>query len=137
MPQPAPPSRGRRGSDLGGAAGDYAGADRRAGLGRRTEQRARSLMSGKIIVGDCELSVDCVIRNLSAQGARVSAPPGIELPDAVGLLIVRDGLYWDAAVAWRKGDELGLTFRGVRHELESNTDPALRSVRALWAALVL
>ncbi len=135
MTQLAPPSLGRRGSDHGEVSPKYVGPERRASQGRRVDLRARSLMTGKVIVGDCEMSADCVIRNLSSRGARVTLPRTVELPSTVGLLIVREGVYCEAAVAWRKGDQLGLTFRG-RRDLKQNSDPELRLVRALWSAMV-
>ncbi|HLK24141.1 MAG TPA: PilZ domain-containing protein [Caulobacteraceae bacterium] len=132
----APPSLGRRAVDLGQAEpAKYAGAERRNGAARRVDLRARSLMTGKVIVGDCQMSVDCIIRNLSQRGARITIPRGIDLPALVGLMIVREGVYCEAAVAWRKGDQTGLAFR-TRHNLKTDTDPARRGVRALWSALV-
>jgi hypothetical protein len=132
----APTTIGRRSIDLGASSpAKYAGAERRTGLVRRVDLRARSLMSGKIVIGDCEMSIDCIIRNLSQRGARVSIPRGMDLPGEVGLLVVREGLFCDAAVAWRKGDLTGLAFR-ARHELRNDTDPSRRGVRALWSAMI-
>jgi hypothetical protein len=132
----APPSLGRRAIDLGHLSpAKYGGAERRTGLARRVDLRARSLMSGKLIVGDCQMSIDCVIRNLSSRGARVNVPRSIDLPGAVGLLIVREALYCEATVAWRNGDLTGLAFR-ARHDLRKDTDPVRRGVRALWSAMV-
>jgi hypothetical protein len=132
----APPSLGRRAIDLGHASpAKYGGAERRTGLARRDDRRARSLMSGKVVVGDGQMSVDCVIRNLSSRGARVSVPRSIDLPGAVGLLIVREGLFCEASVAWRRGDLTGLAFR-ARHDLRKDRDPSRRGVRALWSAMV-
>jgi PilZ domain-containing protein len=130
------PTRGRRSIDLGASSpAKYAGAERRTSGVRRTDLRARSLMSGKVIVGDGQMSIDCVIRNLSSRGARVTVPRSIDLPAAVGLLIVREALFCEAMVAWRKGDQTGLAFR-TRHDLRKDTDPSRRGVRALWSAMV-
>jgi hypothetical protein len=132
----APSTIGRRSIDLGASGpAKYAGAERRIGPVRRVDTRARSLMSGKLIVGDGQMSVDCVIRNLSSRGARVSVPRSIDLPGLVGLLIVREGLYCEAVVAWRNGELTGLAFR-ARHDLKKDTDPARRGVRALWSAMI-
>jgi len=129
------PTLGRRSIDLGASSpAKYAGAERRVSGVRRTDLRARSLMSGKVIVGDCQMSIDCVIRNLSPRGARITLPRAIDLPAAIGLLIVREGLFCEAAVAWRNGDQTGLAFR-ARHDLKKDADPSRRSVRALWSAM--
>jgi len=130
------PSLGRRSIDLGASnPAKYAGAERRLKEVRRTDVRARALMSGKVIVGDCQMSIDCVIRNLSSRGARVTVPRSIDLPVDVGLLIVREALLCEAKVAWRNGDQTGLAFR-ARHDLRKDTDPSRRGIRALWSAMI-
>lgn len=136
MTETAPFSIGRRAADFGApGAIEYIGPERRKGAARRVDLRARSLMTGRIVVGDCEAVVDCVIRNLSLRGARVRVPRSVDLPKLVGLVIVREGIYCEASVAWRRGDQVGLAFR-ARRDLKKNTiDPALRRVRALWSEL--
>ncbi|HEY3889547.1 MAG TPA: PilZ domain-containing protein [Caulobacteraceae bacterium] len=126
---------GRRTLDIAPQADPaFAGDDRRTGAVRRGGPRARSLLTGKIIIGDGRESHDCVVRNLSSKGARVRIGGAINLPGAVGLLVVKEGLLFDAAIAWRRGDQIGLTFSG-RHDLRHDVDPAHRQARALWTAL--
>jgi PilZ domain len=126
---------GRRAVDIGPKAeAGYAGAERRTGAVRREDQRARSLLTGKIVIGDGAVSHDCVIRNFSAKGARVRLAGAINLPGAVSLLVVKEGLLFDATIAWRRGDQIGLAFRG-QYDLRNDTDPAHRGARALWTAL--
>ena len=126
---------GRRAIDADPASQpEYAGAERRSGQARRLGVRSRSLLTGKIVLDDGAVSYDCVIRNLSTKGARVRIASSIGLPGEVGLLVVKEGLLFDAAVAWRRGDQIGLTF-SAQHDLRQGADPAHRGVRALWAAL--
>jgi hypothetical protein len=101
---------------------------------RRAYYRARTLFSGKIIIGDGSVSPDCVIRNLSIAGARVRISRSIELPGVVGLLVIKEGLLFDATVIWRNGEETGLTFSG-HHDLRRDTDPSRKIVRMLWDEL--
>jgi hypothetical protein len=101
---------------------------------RRAGHRTRALLSGKIIVGNGVMSPDCVIRDLSDGGARVRISGSIELPEAVGLLVIKDGLLFDATLAWRRGDETGLAFTG-RHDVRGDVDPAHRGVHRLWKEL--
>ena len=112
----------------------FDGPDQRTGMVRRAAPRTRSLLTGKIIIGDGRESHDCVVRNLSATGAHVRLAGAVNLPGTVGLLVVKEGLLFDAAIAWRRGDQIGLTFSG-QHDLRNDTDPAHRQARALWAAL--
>jgi hypothetical protein len=110
------------------------GAELPASLNHRADRRVRALLSGKIIIGNGLMSPDCVIRDLSPGGARVRVPRTIELPSRVGLLVIKDGLLFDAIVAWRRDDEAGLAFSG-QHDIRGDIDPAHRGVRALWAEL--
>ena len=126
---------GRRSVDTGPIAeAGYKGAERRTGVVRRAGARARSLLTGKIVIGDGAVSHDCVIRNFSARGARVRLAGTINLPSAVALLVVKEGLLFDATVAWRRGEQIGLAFSG-QHDLRTDVDPAHRGARALWTAL--
>jgi hypothetical protein len=125
---------GRRSNDFGRGAGGSPSRERRTGLVRRTGARARSLFTGKLIVGDGELSVDCVIRNLSSRGARVVLSRAIDLPAEVCLLILREDLLCEASVSWRNGEQTGLTFT-ARYDLKRDHDPARSRIRAIWKAL--
>jgi hypothetical protein len=125
---------GRRSVDIGPKADTaYKGAERRV-TGRRGDLRARSLLTGKIVIGDATVSHDCVVRNLSARGARVRLAGAVNLPGTVSLLVVREGLLFDATIAWRRGEQIGLAFTG-QHDLRTDADPAHRGARALWTAL--
>lgn len=125
---------GRRSVDIGPKADTaYKGAERRV-IGRRGDLRARSLLTGKIVIGDATVSHDCVVRNLSARGARVRLAGAVNLPGTVSLLVVREGLLFDATIAWRRGEQIGLAFTG-QHDLRTDADPAHRGARALWTAL--
>jgi hypothetical protein len=126
---------GRRSADAGPKAeAGYKGAERRTGDVRRADLRARSLLTGKILIGDGAVSHDCVIRNFSAKGARVRLAGAINLPGAVSLMVVKEGLLFDATIAWRRGEQIGLAFSG-QYDLRKDVDPAHRGARALWTAL--
>jgi hypothetical protein len=112
----------------------FDGADLRTGMVRRAAPRARSLLTGKIIIGDGRESHDCVVRNLSATGAHVRIAGAVNLPGTVGLLVVKEALLFDAAIAWRRGDLIGLTF-SAQYDLREDKDPAHRQARALWTAM--
>ncbi|HEY5006528.1 MAG TPA: PilZ domain-containing protein [Caulobacteraceae bacterium] len=112
----------------------FDGPDQRTGMVRRAAPRARSLLTGKIIIGDGRESHECVVRNLSATGAHVRIAGAVNLPGTVGLLVVKEALLFDAAIAWRRGDQIGLTF-SAQYDLREDRDPAHRQARALWTAL--
>jgi len=103
------------------------------GPDRRMAQRSRALLAGKLIVGNGAMSSDCTIRDMTDGGARIRISHAVGLPKAVMLLVIKDGLVFEANVAWRRGDELGLEFTR-RMDVR---DEAMRSLglRALWAEL--
>lgn len=104
------------------------------GLERRAEVRARALLAGKIVVMDGHISTDCTVIDSSENGARVRLPASVLLRPPLGLLLIRDGVFFDAEMAWRRSDEAGLAFT-ARHDLETDTDRSLKVVRTLWAQL--
>jgi len=104
------------------------------GSERRAAPRTRSLLSGKLVIAGGALSPDCAIRDLSLTGARIRLPATVDLPRDVGLLVIKNGVLFDATVVWRKEDLAGLAFTG-RHDLATSIDPALRAVRVLWKEL--
>jgi hypothetical protein len=112
----------------------FDGPDKRTGMVRRAAPRARSLLTGKIIIGDGRESHECVVRNLSATGAHVRIAGAVNLPGTVGLLVVKEALLFDATIAWRRNDQIGLTFT-ARYDLREDKDPAHRQARALWKAM--
>ena len=56
-------------------------------------------------------SIDCVIRNISAGGARVVLAQDVELPEKVQIF-VGPATYLNALIRWRIGLEAGLEFVG-------------------------
>jgi hypothetical protein len=131
----APPGFGRRSADPSPPESIVpAVEDLRVGENRRIASRSRTLLAGKIIIGEGLISPDCVIRDLSSSGARVRISAETDLPPTVRLLVIKEGLLFEANVAWRRDDQTGLVFVG-QCDLRSDVDPARSGVRALWAQL--
>jgi hypothetical protein len=91
-------------------------------------------LAGKIVTAQGLNVLDCIIRDLSSGGARVRISAATPLPPAVSLLVIREGLLFEANVAWRRGEETGLVFVG-QCDLRGDVDPAHRGVRAMWSQL--
>lgn len=102
---------------------------------RRSVPRQRTLLRARVCFGPHHaITVDCGIRNLSEHGAQVRLPPQQPLPGDLTLLHVTEGLAFDASVIWRRGDLVGLRFKG-RHNLKGDVSDDLKSLRAIWTAL--
>lgn len=101
---------------------------------RRASPRLRTLLSGKLVIDDGARSPDCVIRNLSSDGALVLVGMEAHLPTRLGLLMPRDGVLIELRRVWRQDSRMGVAF-GHRHDLNAPTTPQLKRARALWLEL--
>ena len=101
---------------------------------KRRRQRGRVLLAGRLVIGDAVMSTNCVIKDLSPEGARVATTEADTLPNQLGLLVVKDGAFFECEVAWRKQGQLGLHVR-VRHNLAQSDAKVGPGVRALWRAV--
>lgn len=103
---------------------------------RRGADRKRSLLAGKLTNEDATITVDCTIRDLSATGALIELTAPEMMPKTLRLLQIKDGIVWDAEVAWRRGKRMGLIL-GDRHDLRDSVAPQLRALRAIWSHMAL
>jgi hypothetical protein len=77
-------------------------------LEARKNLRQRIVDSGLIRFGD--LSVCCVLRNLSETGAALDVDVDCLIPDRFALIVVRKKKTYSCAVIWRKGTRIGVSF---------------------------
>ena len=88
------------------------------------------LLQGKIVYPHNTYAADCMIRDLSTQGARISVDPRA-LSKEPFLIVVRDGSAHRSATVWSTPRFSGLRF----HESHALRDPVpehLRAVQQLW-----
>lgn len=76
---------------------------------RRHQPRLRALKAGRVILPGGHSTFDCMIRNLSPVGAKVTLESTVDIPHAFRLRF-EDGTIYDCAVKWRKERELGVEF---------------------------
>lgn len=105
------------------------------GRERRGSPRHRTLLGGKLVHTNGMLSMDCVLRNMSETGARLSLPPNTGAPDHFDLIDLKHGEAFSCRVVWRKYPMIGVTF-DARDPLETAESPRLRSLKSLWLAAV-
>ena len=75
---------------------------------RRKSQRLRTLRGGSILIGKLA-PIECIIRNMSGEGANLEVSPRL-IPDAFTLLIKREMLKRPCVVVWRSGRRVGVRF---------------------------
>ena len=80
------------------------------------------------------VTADCAVRDLSHVGAKVRLSPSIYVSPKVGLLVIRDRLYFNAELVWRSGDKAGLALKD-RYDLAEPIPNRLDRVKAIWRRL--
>ena len=78
---------------------------------RRAEHRDRVLRRGRIVLGDGYSTIDCLVRDLSPSGARVSVQQGITIPQTVALTLLDTGRAYSAIRRWQRGLSIGFEFQ--------------------------
>ncbi|MEO1330516.1 MAG: hypothetical protein AAFW46_12705 [Pseudomonadota bacterium] len=71
-------------------------------------QRYKVLKSAKAVFNSGMSSFDCVIRNRSERGYLIETPNAARLPNNFDLVIEREQATHRVAIAWRKGDQVGV-----------------------------
>jgi len=88
--------------------GFKAGAPARMFNERRAGERSRAV-KGAMIQSE-RGRMECVVRNLSPKGARLSFSDVSEVPAKFQLRVGTDGGWRNATARWRRGNEVGVSF---------------------------
>jgi hypothetical protein len=80
-------------------------------LERRQNPRAKAVLGGMATINRSGSTMDCVVRNLSEDGACVQFDGIPRLPEQISLTITRKGRSFLARTIWRQADQVGLAFR--------------------------
>jgi hypothetical protein len=79
---------------------------------RRTTERQPSFLGGTIIYNRNRFSLACIVKNLSATGAKLTAKELPMLPDRFELHVPQKKTTYAVRVSWRKGDVVGVAIEG-------------------------
>jgi PilZ domain-containing protein len=77
---------------------------------RRKASRQRSFLHGCLYFNNRRSAIDCLIRDVSAGGARLLFSQTATIPDVVDLHIPQKDQWLRARVQWRSGGEVGVAF---------------------------
>lgn len=100
-------------------------------LEQRRARRPRVLLTGKVVHGAAWLTVDCTIRDLTEDGARLrlSGPAALSAP--LVLIEVGSGRAHECEVTWRRLPEVGVKFLRS-DDLRASSRPELGRIRRIW-----
>ncbi len=76
----------------------------------RAESRRRVLLSGLLVHSPSQLTIPCAITDLSLHGARIRLGESELLGEPLFLIVLKDALAFQARIAWRRAERVGLTF---------------------------
>lgn len=97
----------------------------------RGDQRQRMLKGGAILGDDGSERATCLIRNLSATGARLEVQNGAPVPDRF-VLAMPEGHRRPVQTAWSSGPHCGVKFRDLDPDLDRG-GPAARMLARIEA----
>ncbi|MCJ2011062.1 PilZ domain-containing protein [Methylobacterium sp. J-076] len=94
---------------------------------QRKQPRLRVFLKGRIHFNNGASSIDCLVRDMSAQGARLMLSETATLPEKFDLFIPQKERTYRACLRWRREDGIGVTFDGADAAAEgaSSSDSTL------------
>jgi hypothetical protein len=88
-------------------------------IDRRQTFRGRVYYGGRIAFNARQSTIDCIVRNFSAAGAKVEFTNTAVLPEEIDLSIERKGVAFVANMIWRRQNEAGVVFRNQTHTAQT------------------
>jgi PilZ domain len=95
----------------------YAGGQRK--YIERASPRHQVSIVGKMLTPDLSVFVDCIVRDISADGAMVEVPCNATVPGKVYLWQSKTWTIFECDVKWRKPGQIGLHFIDVASRSKS------------------
>jgi hypothetical protein len=77
----------------------------------RRDHRQRALKAAKVVLSDWT-NVDCTVRDLTKDGARLVFAAATSLPKEFRILVMSSGIIRPARLLWQRGLSAGITFTG-------------------------
>ena len=76
---------------------------------RRVYRRRTAYETGTIVPDDGGTAIECVIKNISEEGAKLRCEPNVGFPDRFKLCL-SDGTELPCEVTWRTEETIGVRF---------------------------
>jgi hypothetical protein len=77
---------------------------------RRLLVRHKTFIKGRIYFNNRLSSIDCIVRDVTANGARLEVSENVALPNSFELHFPNKDEHFHARVEWRKGNNLGVSW---------------------------
>jgi len=93
--------------------------------------RKKTYLFGLLVHGNGVFTIECIVRNISAGGAKVTLAQRQPLPGNLYLIVVKYGLACRAEIAWLSFPARGLKFADM-HFVADSMPRELMFLRELW-----
>lgn len=104
----------------------------------RRETRQRTFLKGRIIFNNGASSMDCLVRDMSATGARLALTETATLPEQFELYIPQKERTYRSSLRWRRSDGIGIAFVDESaHAAEAHAGAAAPAARDEAASMML
>ena len=77
---------------------------------KRATPRMRSFLKGKAIFNNRQSTLDCLVRDISATGARLEVSNAVLLPELFDLYVPQKDTTYRVRITWRAAGEIGVEF---------------------------
>ena len=91
---------------------------------RRSTQRQRSYLAGHIVLNKRFSTIDCVVRDISPDGAKIEVSDTIPLPGTFELIVRHRGDSRCARLIWHDQNRIGVVFDAVKEASVNSIDAA-------------
>lgn len=88
----------------------------------RAAERIRSFLRAQIIFNNRMSTIDCIIKNISATGARIALSETLTVPTEFELSIPEKGRRHHARLVWRDKDAMGVEFTVPQTSAAASTE---------------
>lgn len=96
----------------------------------RRAERVRTLLGAQIVFNHQNSTLDCQIRNISSDGAKLIVSSMVALPEEFSLSIPQKGRAYRARLRWRIDDTAGVEFLDSENA-ERAAEPSSDRMRSL------
>lgn len=102
---------------------------------RRAEPREPVSIRARVLHGQgLAMWADCVIKDLSASGAKIELSHFHKMPPRFVLLHFEAGMAFEVVLKWRRADLAGMTFEH-QYALDGEVPAHLKAAKDQWLAL--
>ncbi len=96
----------------------------------RRSERVRSFLRARILFNNGASTIDCTIKNISAQGAKIEIAHSLSVPAEFDLHVPQRGRTYRSKMAWRASDSIGVEFIGQDNSTTANAQATIQRLDA-------